>query len=388
MRRPGFTLLELVLAMALGTVIVGVAWALMYSADRADRAIEENGIASAQLERARLATTRMAASVLMAPGSDPRKLAQPESTDDKPSPRRRNRVGINPDDPLPTPRIMLTTDLAAGGVMTPQRTGMDPALLGERMVSSGAFGMGVVPQRLEIVLVDPPVPMTIDKFEAARRVLRRNAERNQRISDAVEGSEDAEALADAAEQEDAEPDVAVRAFRGVFQFRPEGYTDEEIARLERGEAIRPRWKLEWQPLMPRGLYAQDSEPPEAVLDGPARVIATDLAYANWIFFHKGQRTTEFNGTWGGDLPAYLELELETVSGVQVNWMFEVGWAFGPEVPPVAPSTSRIGTGQGVAVPQGTPDGIVGGDTGGTKPSGGPSGGGGGGKTGTVKGGGK
>ncbi len=35
MNRRAFTLLELVLAMALGTVVVGVAWGLMVSVDRA-----------------------------------------------------------------------------------------------------------------------------------------------------------------------------------------------------------------------------------------------------------------------------------------------------------------------------------------------------------------
>jgi len=394
MRRRAFTLLELILAMALGTVVVGVAWALMVSVDRADRAIETNSADAAQLERARMVASRMASSLLMAPGSDPRNLAPTGGEEDKSATRRRNRLGIRADDPLPTPRIILEPDLEAGGVMSPAYSEVDPALVRNRLVPSGAFGASVVPQRLEIVLVDPPVPVTIDKFEAARRVLARNADRNQRIANALEGSEDAEALADAQEQEAAEPDVAVRAFRGVFQFRPEEMTDEELLRLERGEAVRQRWRLEWQPLMPRGLYPQDSQPTAAVVDGPPRVIARDFVYANWIFFHKGERTTEYLGTWGGDLPAYIEFELETVNGVQVNWMFEVGWAFGPEVPPVAPTPSRIGTGAGQdgnnsggAVPTPPSGGKPGGDSGG-KPSGGPSGTPGGGKTGTVKGGGK
>lgn len=396
-RRHAFTLLELMLAVVLGTVIVGVAWALMLSVDRADRAIEANGVDSAQLERARLAVSRMAASILMAQGSDPRKLAlrEGETEGDKSRPRRRNRLGINADDPLPTPRIMLSPDREAGGVMAPLHAPLDPALLGERMVSAGDLGMGVVPQRLEIVLVDPPVPTTIDKFEAARRVLRRNADRAQRIADATAGSEDAEAASDAAEQEDAEPEVAVRAFRGIFQFRPEALTDEDIARIEQGETIRPRWQLEWQALMPRGLYPQDSLPPDAILDGPPRVIAHDLVYANWVFFDNGERKAEFLATWGTDLPAYLELELETAGGVQANWMFEIGWAFGPEVPPPVPDTSRIGSGaggQGGTNPGGaTPGTPSGGKPGGESGGGGKSGsvpGNPGGKTGTVKGGGK
>lgn len=385
MRRRAFTLLELVLALALGTVVVGVAWALMVSVDRADRAIETNAVDAAHLERARMVASRMASSLLMAPGSDPRNLATNRGEEDRNATRRRNRLGIQADDPLPTPRIILEPDLEAGGVMSPAYSEVDPALVRNRLMPSGAFGASVVPQRLEIVLVDPPVPVTIDKFEAARRVLARNADRNQRIADALEGSEDAEALADAQEQEAAEPDVAVRAFRGVLQFRPEEMTDEELLRQERGEAVRRRWRLEWQPLMPRGLYPQDSQPVAAVLDGPPRVIARDFVYANWIFFHKGERTTEYSGTWGGDLPAYIEFELETVNGVQVNWMFEVGWAFGPEVPPVAPASSRIGTGAGQ-------NGTNRGDTTPVPPTGvrpvGNSRGGSGGGSETVKGGGK
>lgn len=394
MRRRGFTLLELVLAMALGTVIVGVATALMISVDRADRAIETNGEDAAQLERARLAVSRTAASILMAPGSDPRRLAarEGETEDERTRARRRNRLGMRADDPLPTPRIILAKDEDARGVMTPARTVLDGALLRERMVGSGELGMGVVPQRLEVVLVDPPVPMTIDKFEAARRVLRRNADRSQRVASAGEGAGegagDGEAMGDGQGPESAEPDVAVRAFRGAFEMRPEELTDEEVARLNRGEAIRPRWRLEWQPLMPRGMYQQDAEPPKAVRDGPSRVIAHDLVYANWVFFDNGERKTDFVGTWGGDLPAYMELEIETVTGVQVNWMFEIGWAFGPEVPP---DLSRIGSGRGGSGPSGNKAGV---DLGGPSGSGGGSGGGVGGeggagdKSGAVRGGGK
>lgn len=351
MNRRGFTLLELVLAVALGTVIVGVAWGLMMSVDRADRAIEATATETAQLERARLVASRMAASILMAPGSDPRKLATPggESTDDKSRPRRRSRTGINPDDPLPTPRIMLQPDLLAGGVMTPARTVLDGELLSGRLVPAGEFGTGVVPQRLEIVLVDPPVPMTIDTFEAARRVLRRNAARG---SAREEAGDVAETAPEAEASEEAEPDVAVRAFRGVFQLRPQAYSDEEMRRLAQGEAIRPKWQLEWQALMPRGSFPQDGVPPEAILDGTPRVIAQDLTYANWVFFDNGERKTAFDGTWGSDLPAYVELELETARGVQVNWMFEIGWAFGPEVPPTAPDTSRIGKDASGASPDG------------------------------------
>ncbi len=403
MNRRAFTLLELVLAMALGTVIVGVAWALMVSVDRADRGIEAAGNDALELERARLVMSRMASSILMAPGSDPRKLASKEGEEaDKATPRRRNRTGIKADDPLPTPRIMLAPDLAAGGVMTPARTVLDPTLLTERMVPAGELGTGVIPQRLEVVLVDPPVPTTIDKFEAARRVLRRNSDRGRRISDAVAGLEDVEATQDAAAEESAEPDVAVRAFRGIFQFRPEPLTPDETQRLARGEAVRSRWHLEWQALMPRGTFAQDSLPPDAILDGPPRIIARDLVYANWIFFDNGERKPMFEGTWGSDLPAYVELEAETSRGVRVNWMFEIGWAFGPEVPPPTPDVSRIGDGSGKpgagdggsknpggAVPKGSgPGGTVPNGSGpsGTVPSGGK--GAGSGKSGGAKGGGK
>lgn len=408
MNRRAFTLLEVVLALALGTVIVGVAWALMVSVDRADRSIEAAGNDALELERARLVMSRMSSSILMAPGSDPRKLAPKEGEEeDKTKNRRRNRTGINPDDPLPTPRIMLGPDLAAGGVMTPERSILDPTLLAERMVPAGELGTGVVPQRLEVVLVDPPVPTSFDKFEAARRVLRRNADRAQRVSDAAAGAEDAEALADAAAEEP-EPDVAVRAFRGIFQLRPETPTDVELARQARGEAVRPRWRLEWQALMPRGTFAQDSTPPEAIVDGPPRVIARDLVYANWVFFDNGERKTLYEGTWGSDLPAYVELEAETSRGVRVNWMFEIGWAFGPEVPPPTTDLSRIGDGSGKpgsnsggSTPGGstpgpskpggsTPGGSTpGGSTpGGAVPSGKGGGSGGGGKSGGVKGGGK
>jgi hypothetical protein len=372
------------LSLSIGLMVVATAIAMLGAIDRSDRGMEAVGQETAELEKARAVCLRVTQGILVAPGTDPRKLMQPlddgsrsgSGSGARPRTRANNANAPRSDDPLPSPRIVLSADPAAGALMMPARTPVDAQLVGERVAVAGGGGgggqVGVIPQRLEIVLTDPPVPTTVDPFEAARRVQARAARRAAsreapaEENDGATTTPEATARADDAtgarpsdETEADEPEVAIRAFRGVFQFRPEEPTEaqarEQAFALERGEVVRPTFRLEWQPLRPRGYFEQDAEPPPAVPEGEPFVVARDIAYANWIFFDNGTRQTTFDATWGNDLPAYVELEIETSRGTRVNWMFEVGWAFGPEVPP--PDRARRGLeriGNQGANPEATP----------------------------------
>jgi len=355
--RRAFTLLELILAMAIGMVVVITSIAVFFAIDRADRSMESVGQEAAELEKARIVALRAAQGMLMSLGTDPRKLLTPNSDGSQPDakatprPRARNANGVNATDPLPTPRIILSIDPATQAIMVPLTTAIDPAVDRSRIVPAGQFGTGVIPQRLEIVLADSPVPTVTDPFEFARRVQLRAAAKKSRAAESAATDSIVPVSANSAANpnlspdgqplEEDPPEVAVRAFRGIFQFRPEPLTPEQLTAQARGELVRTSFRFEWQPLRPRGLYPQDALPPEAFLDGEPFVIARDIAYANWLFFDNGERKGAFVGTWGSDLPAFVELEIETSGGLRANWMFEVGWAFGPEVPPPARNTRAL-----------------------------------------------
>ena len=44
--------------------------------------------------------------------------------------------------------------------------------------------------------------------------------------------------------------------------------------------------------------------------------------------------------WEKELPAYVEFEIQTKTGLYANWMFEIGWTKGPEL------ATRSGSGPG------------------------------------------
>lgn len=103
------------------------------------------------------------------------------------------------------------------------------------------------------------------------------------------------------------------AVRGVLELRPESNA----------------WALWWRPVDERGQpFHEDFE---VRRDASALRLAGGLNAFRWSIFHRNQRLPEFEATWSGDLPAYIELELGTTSGQYANWIFELGWTSAAEV---------------------------------------------------------
>lgn len=103
------------------------------------------------------------------------------------------------------------------------------------------------------------------------------------------------------------------AVRGVLELRPE----------------RGAWALWWRPVNQFGEPFRDDF--ESRRDENALRLAGGFNAFRWSIFHRNQRLPEFEATWSGDLPAYVELELSTTSGQYANWIFELGWTSAAEV---------------------------------------------------------
>lgn len=309
-----FTLLETLLAAALGSIVVLVAAGLMWSISATDRRLEVRYRQLAEIRGVRLTMERAFGSLLMSEQPIPNPPREQTNTlrwDHLKSLRQRGSEEIPPD--------RLRLGVSGGGV---------------------APGLDVPLQRLEIVLTDPPVPSP--KAQAAadamvnqllsastsRRSSRRTPEsgdakaggddRNRREGDArTPGQGEADRLAEQAAQEE-DADFAVRATRGAFELRP-GMGDEVDSSLE----------LWWVPL-PRVGTSPDEVDAMSVLDEPYR-IAKELRSMRWRVFRERVWHNELAATWSEELPAYIEVDVVTTGGLTANWLFEVGYARGPEL---------------------------------------------------------
>lgn len=148
-----------------------------------------------------------------------------------------------------------------------------------------------IPPRLEVVLNQPPVPRAVPA-EASR----------------------------------ASAPARGRTHRGVFEFIAETPEDLEGQRRPLG------WALYWRPMSPvtnipnaDGTALTDAlgavgDPPDAPV-----LVARGIASAQWRAFRNNEKKTELNAIWARDLPGYVEMEVRTVTGTYANWMFEIDW---------------------------------------------------------------
>ena len=341
-RRPrGFTLLEMLLAASIGAVIMIACVGVFFVLERSDRALSLRAEQTSDLQRTRLVMARTFGRLLLSDAPRPRSaanLSEPNRTAAETAAAAAAAANLAPPASPPPPRLVLAADARlAGRRMT------------RRVTADTESGDAIAPQRLELVLSESPVPTTrADPFLAARLAAStdergRRAERDAAAkataavpappSDgAAEGDPDAAEEAalppgDAAAQDEGSP---VRALRGVFEFRPQ----RRMLRVGADADALPAesWELWWRPL-PR-LGSEGHEPGPSRAEGEPYLVASNLRYARWRVFDDRVRKDAVEVTWTHQLPAYVELEAETAAGLAVNWMFEVGFASGPETPRV------------------------------------------------------
>lgn len=130
--------------------------------------------------------------------------------------------------------------------------------------------------------------------------------------------------------------------RGFFDLVPESTLPDYRPRPRLGRPEEPGYALVWRALPAVGV---SDETAQAVLAAEPIVVARGLAACRWRAFDDRERKDIFNAVWDRELPAYVEMEVRTVSGLYANWLFEVEWNYGPE-PGEAPAAARGGGGGG------------------------------------------
>jgi hypothetical protein len=276
MTRRAFTMMETLMAAALGALVILSCLALFASMDRTDRSTALRFDQTSALARVHLVMTRTFGNIVMSDSSVTGiGLQQPDPETPQTDPTGRPRILLEPDE--------------------------SPSLEGAKRrygVESGR------PQRLEVVLGKAPVPGALD-------------------------SRGGEAIAMAA----FDPDVyAGPAVRGVFELRPD--PEGERAKNWGVPGLDPRfpgWTLWWRPLPHKANGPEGALFTLAPEEDPRAVpVASGLQMCRWTAFSKRKRGDAFKATQFQELPAYMELEVRTTTGLAANWMFEVDWTNGPE----------------------------------------------------------
>jgi hypothetical protein len=283
----------------------------------------------------------------------PRTSSSQARSDDKSSGPQDNRPGVAL--PRMPPRLLLTTDVRFAGEAAANSTVATGPTEGP-----GARRIMTQPQRLEVAVSSSPVPSSVSAaaLEAARRAASRSRSRDSTSSDRDErerdyGPRDTAALLNVGQGED-EEETSSRVIRGALELRP------QRARSRTSRADLPEqvlWELWWVPLAPRTDVDADAPAPPAI--GDAYLVASDIAYMQYRMFDDRTRKTTFQASFMQDIPAYVEVEVETARGLKANWLFEVSWSVGNEIAPEqaagnADGTSRDGKGGGDPKKGGTP----------------------------------
>lgn len=262
----GFTLLELVSATAIAGLILSVCLGLFSAAETSDARMQARFDHAAALASTRAIVARSMDTLLTS--------GEPQAGAAANAPRRGE----------PPPRVILEPD--------------PPAL---RSARSAGLAAGTPPQRLELVLSARPVPAGFNP--AARPGTLRERARALR------------------EPPGTGPGGATRC---AFELRPDAFTPG----LEVRDGSGAGWTLWWRPL-PAPEH-RGGPPTDPASDPDAIPLISGLTTCRWTVFVNRERRQELSATRWIDLPAYMELEVATTSGLTGNWVFEVGWRSGPE----------------------------------------------------------
>lgn len=336
--RRGFTVLELSLAAVVGGLLVLSAFGVFNALDRSERTLKARFEQSSELARLHTVMRRTFVSLAMStknPAPAPRNGASgPANAPSSSALQGSNAAGAGKSrqggpgggaatDAASAQALRDAGLLPSGETATPRRDPPpEPArvvLTQDRRVEAPSMsllhGVGVEvgadvpqewkPQRLEVVLSRPPVPIPrgaeLSAFPEA------GAGREDLTDEEVSGS---------------------TLYRGIFELTPVA----PGTRGPRGE--RPRnfqtWALWWRPMPPAAKFGgAEGEVREYELSKPM-LVASDLSYVRWQFFDDRIRKTEFATAYVKELPAYVEMDVQTASGLWANWLFEVDFLMSNE----------------------------------------------------------
>lgn len=333
--RPAFTLLETVLATVIGAMVVIACMGMFAAVARTETALATRANEVTELAMTQRTLRRALLTMVMMPAADrpdPDLPQQPEEGEE-PEPMPVPRFIIEAD-PSPALEAMLVAS-SSDGFLLPPVSGVD-------------FPR---PQRLEMVLAMPPVPLGISEAGALAQTGWAMVSQADAQLDATVG------VAEASQRTDP-------GYRSVFDLRPDGYRERIIAglgitpasaipaefgrgddgRLELPRRLRQRargWTLWWRPVYEEERAARDAGLPFDADNRPellaeAVPLVRGLVECRFSAFAldrdagSGNRFTRFLAWASEDLPGYVEVEARTANGRYANWMFEVGWQVADE----------------------------------------------------------
>ncbi|MBX3406507.1 MAG: hypothetical protein KF869_07060 [Phycisphaeraceae bacterium] len=351
-RRRAFTLLEVMLAAMLGTLVVLSALGLFDIMRRSDIRQAERMALIEEIAFAHRAIGSALTTIVMTD------LPMPGNEKDMDDRLRRFERAVDNNDPdpvddeEPAPRLVLRTE--------PDGTWM-------QYESDGRVGR-MRAQSLELTVRRPPVlggrPQDVlfdAAAEARRRAMtpeqrRREAERESRAADRTRreperdrdrdrdsdrGRSDAPSPRSSANDSDDDDRYALApGVRGVFELLPDTLQPAGGATFERTRKPRADvgtgltlWWRELPPVLdPEATEEEIARYRRRMLDFDGRRIPliSGLSWLRWEVYRGDRFDTRTRATWQRELPAYVKVSFETVAGRRENWMFEVAWMNGPE----------------------------------------------------------
>ena len=294
--RRGFTLLELGLAALMASMLLVAALGLFVSLERTDRRFEKRFEQVSGLDRLQSTLWRTFATLAVTdetapPGTPGIKAAgasapppptrSPDASGESASSNTLSRATSVPaprvriaDDPDPTVRSMVNRSKALAG---------------------GGGGEVLSPQLLEVVTAGQPVP-----------------------DPNPESAQSAGVTFGAAAQ-------------GILLNRGAIYLRQAPPKPDQSDPDEFSWEIIYTRLAPRDRIAEfGAALPSLRPIGEPIVLAEGIRYFNVRVFRERQWTRAMEATYFQHLPAYVQVEVETTTGLWAKWLFEVGWLLGPE----------------------------------------------------------
>lgn len=388
--RPAFTLLEVTLATAMGAMVIVVCLALLRSMERLERPLAIRQQELADLHRARTVIQRAMSSLVMSDTSPPvnvnarrsitstsddganksafdataeatatkqqqqarppaRLLLESDQSDelkamlkqvgmpvDSASAIQRMEVVVDTPPIAPTFRAELGDVIAATYAQNKTGTGTSGSSTGTGSSQTGLSNSTALSGAQSSTLSSTsPTTSSATSSTALRTTLTNAAQ-----SSAANGTRRLLSLNGASSSSSASKSGSLR---GAFEIRPM-LTDENIEAHKEGKPI--LYQLWWNPLpaakdtsKTSPLSTTSTEAATQPADDPRTLqawgepvlLADNLVKCHWQFFSTGEKRSEHNAVWDRELPAYVEFEIQTKTGLYENWMFEVGWTKGPEL---------------------------------------------------------
>ncbi len=305
----GFTLIELSMAIVIGTIILFAAMGMFHTIQRADDIAEVRAEENFQLQRTQRVATRALGSLRVMSRQEQQTASAARTAQEQAESAVADGLGLGGGqgeqgdqaslDALAEtvrnfrPRVLLERDPDLQGVPMVRRVRIGEQGLGQPE--------GTAPQRLELALSAPPViPSYAD------------TQRRMRIAQLGMAPID---IGSSVDEEG--------AVRGAFVFRNERRLNELGLRV---------FSFWWVPIAGD---AEDAEVIEsesldpAMVDG-AVMLMDSVVWARWRFFKEGEWRDQLEVLGELDLAAYGELELTTAQNVTVAWLFELAWTIGTD----------------------------------------------------------